>query len=154
MKKSNLRKFSMGSKLMNINIKYGTEKIKFNLYEELVVSEDRINTELKEQPATFGFLSLLHKKLNRIKDDLEAEKDKIWGEIYLEAKSQRDENTGRPYANDSAKELANSSPKVHDIILKLNKAKEQAEIIGACVRSFEQRSHLVQSLSANLRREN
>lgn len=144
----------MGSKLMNINIKYGSERIRFNLYEELVVSEDRINSELKEQPASFGFLSLLHKKLSRIKDDCEAEKDKIWGEVYLEAKSQRDENTGRPYANDSAKELANSSPDVLEAIRRLNKAKEEAEIIGACVRSFEQRSHLVQSLSANLRREN
>ena len=61
----NLKKYSNSSSLMNIKIKYGEEIFKFNLKEELEINEDKINSELKEQPSIYGFLTLLHKKLMR-----------------------------------------------------------------------------------------
>jgi len=151
---SNIKKFAGKSKLMDITIKYGTEKFKFNLFEELVINENKINSELKDQPSSYGFLLLLHKKLIRIKDDLEIEKDKTWAKAFIKAKNKTDSKTGRPTANELAKEMATANQGFTEIALQLNQAKETADIIGSCCRSFEQRGHLVQSIAANLRKEN
>ena len=151
---SKIKKYAKSSKLMDITIKYGGDKFNFNLFEELVINENKINTELKEQPSSYGFLLLLHKKLVRVKDDLDLEKDKTWAQAYLKAKGTTDDNTGRPMANDSAKEMATADRKYIKSAQKLNKAKETADLVGSCCRSFEQRGHLVQSIAANLRKEN
>ena len=42
-----LKILAKNSSLTNISIQYGKEKIKFNLYEELIVNESRINEKLK-----------------------------------------------------------------------------------------------------------
>lgn len=151
---SKIKKYASASKLMDISVKYGDEKFNFNLFEELVIDENKINNELKEQPSSYGFLLLLHKKLLRIKDDLEIQKDKTWASAYIKAKNQTDKKTGRPVANELAKEMATANKKFNLVALELNKAKEIAELVGSCCRSFEQRGHLVQSIAANLRKEN
>ena len=73
--------YASTSKLMDIRIHYGDEKFKFNLYEELVVNENKINSELKEQPSAYSFNSMLKKKLIRRMKDREKEKEKIYGRL-------------------------------------------------------------------------
>ena len=72
-----LKILAKNSSLTNISIQYGKEKIKFNLYEELIVNESRINEELKNQPSYYGFLSLLAVKLKRSMGDKKAELEKM-----------------------------------------------------------------------------
>ena len=76
-----LKILAKNSSLTNISIQYGKEKIKFNLYEELIVNESRINEELKNQPSYYGFLSLLAVKLKRSMGDKKAELEKIKAEM-------------------------------------------------------------------------
>ena len=139
---------------MDIRINYSGEKIRFNLFEELIIDEDKVNSELKEQPSYYGFLLLLHKKLVRVSEDKKVEADKVWAKAYTGYKQERDENTGRPYSNELAKELANQDEDYLNAISKYHSAKENAGVIESCVKSFEQRGHLIQSIAANLRREN
>lgn len=149
-----IKKYAESSKLMEIAIAYGDEKLKFNLFEELKIDENTINKELKQQPSSYGFLLLLHKKLIRVKDDLEVEKDKVWAKEFIKQKGKTDTKTGRPKANELAKELATACPRFIKASRNYNQAKENADLIGSCCRAFEQRGHLVQSIAANLRKEN
>jgi len=150
---SNLQKYATKSKLMDIKIVYQGERIKFNLFEELVINENKVNSELKDQPGYYGFLLLLHKKLIRVSEDKKIEADKLWGKSFTDWKGEKDTATGRPHSKEMAKEMANQDEPWLKAISNYFKAKEQAGIIDSCVRSFEQRGHLIQSIAANLRKE-
>lgn len=147
-----LKILAKNSSLTNISIQYGREKIKFNLYEELIVNESRINEELKNQPSYYGFLSLLAVKLKRSMSDKKAELEKIKAELFIEFKEDIDKSTGRPYSNDLAESLVIQEEAYNEALNNFLKAEEEYELIQACVNSFIQRSHLLQSLSANTRK--
>lgn len=141
------------SRIMDISIDYNGEKIEFNLSQELAVNEMVINKEIKHQPTHYGFLSMLHKGLIKNKDTYEKQYKKAWAKAYLSKKQKIDSTTGRAYSNDVAKEYANSSKRYLSLLTKYNKAKHDMGTIGSCVESFEQRSSLIQTLSANKRKE-
>jgi hypothetical protein len=146
-------RYASTSNLMEIAIHYGNEKFRFNLFEELVVNENKINTELKEQPSCYGFISMLQKKLIRRMKDKEKEKDKVYGKLYLKYRSELCSETGRYYSDDMAKQKVIIHNDYQKAVEELIIAEEEVGIITSCVRSFEQRSDLIQTISANLRRE-
>ena len=145
-------KYAEKSELMNISIKYGNERFSFNLFEELKIDEGRINAEIKGQPSAYGFLSMLHKRLLALKSDKEMEVSKAYDKVYTKWKSRKDDNTNRPYANDFAESKAKSSKLYLAKLKALNKIKSELGIIETCVESFEQRGHLIQTISANIRK--
>jgi hypothetical protein len=138
---------------MDVSIRYGEEKFKFNLFEELIINENKINTELKEQPSSYGFISMLQKKLIRRMKDKEREKDKTYGRLYLKYKGELAEETGRYTSDEVAKQKAIVNPEYQKSLEDLFMAEEEVGIITSCVRAFEQRSDLIQTISANLRKE-
>jgi len=153
MKKGQLIKHAFQSELMNVKIAYGGEKISFNLYSETVVDENKINSEIQEQPSVYGFLSMLHKRLIRQAQDMKREMEKTYSEVYIKYKEKIDDNTGRPTANELAKEKATASTRYQKSIIAYHAAQHEADIIEVCVRTFEQRQSLIQTLSANIRKE-
>lgn len=154
MSNKTLQQKARKSNLMRIIIKYGAEKFTFNLYEELQISEDQINRELQEQPTAYGFLGLLQKRLKRVAMDLEVRKESVYGKLYAIYKRKDNPDTNRPYSDDLAKQLATAHRKYERVKLEWNQAIENAEIVGVCVKAFEQRALLIQSISANKRKEN
>lgn len=147
-----LLKYSKNSRLMNISISFGDEDFHFNLYEELIVDEDKINKEIREQASGYAFLAMLHKKLIRVAKDKKAEMEKTYAKKYVQYKSTIDPDTNRLYPKETAKEMATKSKAYNEVILEYNQAEENAGILEACVRSFEQRKDLIQTLSANIRK--
>lgn len=152
MEKGRILKYSFQSDLMNIIIKYGDENITFNLYSEVQVNENQINKEIQEQPSIYGFLGMLHKKLIRVAQDKKKEMEKTYSSVYVKWKAKVDENTGRVTSNELAKEKTNLSTRYQKVIAEYNKANHEAEIIEVCVKTFEQRKELIQTLSANIRK--
>lgn len=148
-----LADFIKKNKITQVRIRYKKEFIKFNLYDELQINENIISQELTEQPSYYGFLTLLHKKLTRIMEDLEMEKDKTYSRLYLSKKDEVNKSTSRPYPDDSCKAYALQHEEYISVYKKYTSAKEDAGIIGGCVKSFEQRKDILQTLSANNRKE-
>lgn len=148
-----LHRYTNKSPIMDIRIKYGNELFKFNLYEELVIDENKLNKELKEQPSYYGFMGLLLVKLQRSKDDAEAEVNKKEAMLFVKYKSELDPNTNRPYSNDLTQSLVMDDDEYQKALKIFNGFKESVGIISMCLKSFEQRSSLLQSLSANRRNE-
>lgn len=154
MKRGSLIRYAEKSDLMNIMIVHGDETFKFNLNEEVIVNENRINSEIKEQPSAYAFLGMLHKKLIRKAKDKERTMKKIYAVMYIGFKGEIDEQTNRPTANDLAKEKAIASPRYQRSVKEYIRVQHESEVLEVCVLSFEQRSSLIQTLSANIRKTN
>jgi len=151
MKTSKIRKYAESSSLMNISISYGDEEFSFNLFNELVVNENIINKEIKEQPSSHAFLAMLLTKLTRIEADSKKEMENAFSKMYIFYKNELDTNTNRPISNDLAKEKTINSKKYQVAVSRYNTAKENRGIIETCVKAFEERGSLIQTLSANIR---
>lgn len=147
-----IKRYASSSKLMDIQITYGDEKFNFNLFKELVVDENKINQEIKDQPSASGFLSMLSIKLLRVSRDKRAEMEKAYAKEYTKHKNAIDPDTNRLYPKETAKELATKSKIFQDAVLEYHQAEENYGIIKSCVEAFEQRYSLIQTLSANIRK--
>jgi hypothetical protein len=141
------------SKVQIVKLKYDKEIISFNLAEELVVNESKLNSEIKNQPSYYGFLCILMAKLERLKNDQKAQMERVEAKIFIKYKNKNDPKTNRPYSNDLAEAKAKTDEGYQKAVKKYNKTLQDFSIIKSCVGSFEQRGSLIQSLSANVRNE-
>jgi hypothetical protein len=146
-------KYAKTSDIMNVAIRYGREKFSFNLYEEIVIDENIITEEAKNQPTNYAFLTMLHKKLTRYCKDLELEMKKEYSKQMEKIRSEKDPSTGRPPSKDVCDVKIQASPSYQEKCRELISAEHNAEVIKVCVTSFEQRKDILQTISANLRKE-
>lgn len=139
------------SKIPYIRIKYGEELLKFNLFDELRINENLLDKEVKDQPGYYGFLLLLHKKLLTRFETLKNERVKIKAQLFVKYK-EKIGNGGRPLNDETVKAMVDKDKKFQEITEQCIKARDDADTIYACVRSFEQRKDLIQTLSSNNRK--
>lgn len=151
-KDKKLSYYSTRSKLMEISISYGNENFTFNLNEELVIDENKINQEAQMQPSSYAFLNMLYKKLMRSSEAAENRLDKKYSELFIKFKGERDQDSGRQIANETVKAKILTQPSYISLQEKFLEISHQAMILEVCVKSFEQRVNLIQTLSANLRK--
>lgn len=150
---SKLNDISKSSNLMDIEIEYNDETIKFNLYEELQIKEVTLNRDLKSQPAIYSFICMLHKKLLALQSEKQNQMEKAFARAYIDCKKDIDINTNRPYSNDVAKERAILNVKYQKLLKSYNDITDKVNTLSVCVKSFEQKAFLIQTISANLRKE-
>ena len=135
-----------------ISIKYGSERVSFNLATELRIDINSINDELKKQPSYYGFCLLLHKKLLTRFETAKMQRTKMWGRLYKLAKSKNGSN-GRLMSDDASKAWVECHAKYIKVTETCIKAKDDADQIYSCLKAFEQRKDLLQSISSNARNQ-
>jgi hypothetical protein len=150
---SRINKYASRSQLMDIHISLGSEVFRFNLYEELVISEARINQEILEQSSSYAFLGMLHKKLLRAVKDAELEVIKEYNQGYIRYKKEINDETGKPINDDLAKAKAATTKEYAAALARHSDLSEKTNLIKVCVDAFESRKDLIQTISANLRKE-
>ena len=148
-----LDKYAENSTLMDIFIKYNTEKFKFNLFEEIKIKESQISLELMDQPTKYGFLTLLHTNLIKLHGDKELSVNRAYAKAYVKYKKENNKETGKPNPDELCKQMAEIDQDYCKYQDELIQAKFDMNRINACVRSFEQRKDILQTLSANKRKE-
>lgn len=151
--KSRILKYAQRSKIMDVSINLGSKSFSFNLNEELVIDENDMTEELKKQPSYYGYLGMLRVKLQRKVEDLKIEVSKEYSNLYFKYNSNK-EATNKAEAAKTAKYKTESNPLYIAKCNQLNKAQEDLGVIQVCLEAFDQRSRMIQSLNANLRREN
>jgi hypothetical protein len=139
---------------MDITINRGeNEKFNFNLFKEIKINEANVKQELINQPSAYAFLTMLHKELLKKLGDLKVNETKAYAKAYIKNKTQTNKDTGRPNSDDLAKQKS----ELDILYIKAQRAviamAHDVGIIESCVRSFEQRASLLQTLSANSRKE-
>lgn len=142
---SKIISYSSVSPLMKVKVRYHGEIFEFNLDQELKIMESRVTAHLMNQARSYAFVAMLHKKL-----------------IIKARDQQRAINRARDLAVSrlsssmqimAAKAKAGSDKKVIKLEDQLIEIEEARDTIEVCVRSFEMRKDLIQTLSANIRRE-
>jgi len=139
--------YAKTSDIMNIEVKYGKQVFKFNLDEELRISEDNLNGEIKTHVRSYAFLSMLHKKLS-----IQVVEEEKALRILTNQKVNKLMSAGGVNIT-TAKSQTSTSPQViakENTIAKMN---ELRDYVGVAVNSFSIRKDLLQSLSANTRQE-
>lgn len=148
-----LLKYAIKSSLMEISISVGEEKYNFNLFHELKIKESGISDELKNQPSSYGFLTMLHKQLLKNLSDLKIEEKKAYANAYIKYKHEINKETSRPNSDDLAKQKAELDIKYIKKQQQITSLQFDVNRVEACVRAFEQRASLLQTISANSRKE-
>jgi hypothetical protein len=151
-KRKKIPEYAASSKLMNILVTYGDEEFSFNLYEELSIEEDRINSEAQLQPSSYAFLNMLYKKLFRLNKQMEQRLEKKYKRLFLKYKKDKDPLSGKSMANDVAEAMTVVDREYQELLAECLEVEGQLMTIEVCVKGFEQRVNLIQTLSANLRK--
>lgn len=131
-----------------LTVIYKGETIDIDVSQELSISESVINSQLKESPSSYAFLCLLRDKQIKKRDLLERDKDVAYSEAYIYYKG-----SSSGITNETAQHKANSNPKYKSIYKKYLRACAKASNLISICRAYEGREKILQTVSANLRRE-
>lgn len=153
----NLNSYAKSSKLMDISFTLDEKRYSFNLASELKIDSVTLNTELKKQPTHYAFLSMVFERVNILVEELESSLEKRYNQLYVEFKT----DTSTTYyqkakklpSDDLCKSLVLSDKRYTILKRKLIFTKQQRNILKTAVKSFEQRAFLIQTLSANNRKQ-
>lgn len=148
-----LNQYAEKSSLMKYDITYGGKRYRFNLFEELQVRDKSINSELKSSPSSYSFLTQLRSHIIYELDLLEAAKVRTLNRLYKRYKGEKSKSTGRPNSDDLAWALAEASKEYKEAVHKYLKMKFDKSQLDNAVKGFETRAFLIQTLSANIRKE-
>lgn len=153
---SKLQKYASKSPIMEVKIVYNKEKIQFNLDEELIIDQNLVNDEILEHANKYAYLAMLHNRLISQEEGLESTLEKRFEQLvnfYLSDKSSDYYlDNGKFPPKNSAETFARADEEYQELQNKLLKTRANRRIIEVCVRAFEQRKDLIQSLSANIRK--
>lgn len=135
-----------------IDITYGGKRFKFNIWEETQIHEAGLEAEIKGQASRYAFVFTLHKKLLAKFETKKHERKAAFGRLLSQAKSKVQKN-GRPYTDDAAKGWVESHKEYVGLTRECIQIREASDVLLGCVRAFEQRKDLMQTLASNLRKE-
>lgn len=131
-----------------ISVKYKGKLVTINITKELSIDENIINSQLKNIPSSYAFLCLLRDNLIKKRDTLEREKNiaysKAWS-FYKESDNRLN--------NDTANHKAMVNPKYLSIEERYLKAVHKANKLISICRAYESRERIIQTLSANIRKQ-
>lgn len=131
-----------------ISVKYKGKLVTINITKELSIDENIINSQLKNIPSSYAFLCLLRDNLIKKRDTLEREKTIAYSKAWLFYK----ESDNR-LNNDTANHKAMVNPKYLSIEERYLKAVHKANKLISICRAYESRERIIQTLSANIRKQ-
>ena len=131
-----------------ISVKYKGKIVTINITKELSIDENIINSQLKNIPSSYAFLCLLRDNLIKKRDTLEREKNIAYSKAWLFYK----ESDNR-LNNDTANHRAMVNPKYLSIEERYLKAVHKANKLISICRAYESRERIIQTLSANIRKQ-
>lgn len=131
-----------------ISVKYKGKIVTINITKELSIDENIINSQLKNIPSSYAFLCLLRDNLIKKRDTLEREKNIAYSKAWLFYK----ESDNR-LNNDTANHKAMVNPKYLSIEERYLKAVHKANKLISICRAYESRERIIQTLSANIRKQ-
>ena len=131
-----------------ISVKYKGKLVTINITKELSIDENIIYSQLKNIPSSYAFLCLLRDNLIKKRDTLEREKNIAYSKAWLFYK----ESDNR-LNNDTANHKAMVNPKYLSIEERYLKAVHKANKLISICRAYESRERILQTLSANIRKQ-
>lgn len=140
--------------ILDLKVEIDGKSYTIDMRKELEISESTVTQALKNQPTHYAFLSTIHKRALVIKREKERNLDRTYSSLYSKYKSDYDPvKYPRGLNNDLVAAKVEKNLKYLKAKKELESILSQVEILESYVRAFEQRSSLIQTLSANMRKE-
>lgn len=131
---------------MNVNILLDGKTYSFNLDAELRIEMTKLTGEIKDQPRSYAFLAMLRQKLVVKQRDMDKELKRKKDGMFLKHKQTIEKVT-------EANAKVNADKEVQKMQDRVDHMNDLISVVGICLNASEQRSRLIQTLSANERKE-
>lgn len=131
-----------------IKVKYKGKTLIINISEELSINENIINSQLKNIPSNYAFLCSIRDDYIKKRDILERERDLAYSEAWLFYKT-----SDNKMNNDTVSHKALTNRKYRSIEDKYLKAVDKANRLISICKAYESRERIIQTISANLRKQ-
>lgn len=149
---ASIKEYVSTSKLPILKVKYGGEEFVIDLAKEVRIRESLLNKEALIQPSNYAFIAILHKKIAALASKQETLCKRLYSKAYLKWRQKKNDSTGRPYPDDFCKEKAILDKDYQSAEDHLNNLREKESLLWVAVKAFEQRQSLIQTISANERK--
>jgi len=138
---------------LNFSVKVDGKLVKFNILTEVRINEDDLTHELLEQPKVYAFALGLRARLLKEKQSAELEVEVSYGKAYKRLKNKNNPKTNRAWTNDDAKVLAELDKDYLEAKGKVITYTSHYNKVDALCKALEQRVSVMQTVSANKRKE-
>lgn len=154
MAKKSINSLIEGTSILELEVEIDNKKYTIDMRKELEISEGTVTVALKLQPTHYAFLATLHRRALVLKREREGRVNKIYSTLFSKYKSDYDPvKYPRGINNDLVNAKVERNLKYIKAKKELDAITSQVDILEVYVRAFEQRSSLIQTLSANMRKE-
>lgn len=137
----------MKKNLKPLKVKIDGQEIIIDIQKELSIDENLINSQLRDSPSSYYLLCRVRDKYIKLRDSLEREKDiaysKVW--TYLKDSNER-------WNNEYVSHKANTNNKYVSLYDKYLKACDKANLYISVCKAYEDRTNILRTLNANLRK--
>ena len=137
----------MKKDLKPLKVKIDGQEIIIDISKELSIDENLINTQLRDSPSSYYLLCRVRDKYIKLRDSLSREKDiaysKVW--TYLKDSNER-------WTNEYVSHKANTNNKYISLYNKYLKACDKANLYISVCKAYEDRTNILRTLNANLRK--
>jgi hypothetical protein len=130
-----------------LKVKLDGQTFTIDVSKELSINENLINSQLRESPSSYYILCRVRDKYIRLRDALEREKDEAYSKAWTFLK----DNNER-WNNDYVSNKANTNNKYASLYQKYLKACDKANLFISICKAYEDRSNILRTLNANLRK--
>ena len=137
----------MKKNLKPLKVKIDGQEIIIDISKELSIDENLINSQLRDSPSSYYLLCRVRDKYIKLRDSLEREKysadSKVW--TYLKDSNER-------WNNEYVSHKANTNNKYVSLYDKYLKACDKANLYISICKAYEDRTNILRTLNANLRK--
>lgn len=130
-----------------LSLFYKGKRVTINLTQELSINENVINGQLKNSPSNYAFLCLLRDRAIYKRDKLEKKQQQAYSNAWVYYKESGNIN------NDLADHKATIHSKYVSITERLDKINYRVNILTSACKAYESREKIMQTVSANLRKQ-
>jgi len=146
-----LYKSSKSSPLSILRIKLGKEEVVIDIHKELRILEEGLEDNLKQQPLSYGFLSMVYQEATKTLKEYKLEVEGFYCELYNKHKNAV--VGGKYLTKEGVEAKIKLTPKYKLMCKKLIQLETNKGRLEDLKRSLEQRKDIMQTLSANRRKE-
>lgn len=118
-----------------------------DILKELAINENIINSQLRESPSSYYILCRVRDKYIKERDALAREKDEAYSKAWTFIK-----DSNERWSNEYVSHKANTNNKYISLYGKYLKACEKANLFISICKAYEDRSNILRTLNANIRK--
>lgn len=133
--------------LKPVTVKIDGEVISIDIGKELTINENLINSQLKESPSSYYILCRVRDRYIKRRDALAREKDEAYSKAWTYLK-----DCNERWNNDYVSHKANANKKYCSLYQRYLRAVDKANLFIAICKAYEDRSNILRTLNANLRK--